>query len=164
MFRAEAVTHGDAPSLSKSADCVLACEAAALTRWLCSFGGWNSDFGSIRELSKENSHPEASHLAVWLVCIHVHSHRVLNTAELHGWQKTCHNYLHPVPTLVVFKLLNLPKVRAQILFYEDLFIFSLIVGMCACVRTHARMHTYVSIPMVIREGCQISWSWSKRQL
>lgn len=152
MFRAEAVTHGGAPSLSKSSECVLACEAAALTRWLCSFGGWNSDFGSIKDLSKENSHSQASHLAVWFVCIHVHSHRVLNAAEKYSWQKACHNYLRPVLTLVVFRLLNLPKVRAQVSFYKDLFIFNHCVCMYVCVHAHA------NIPMAIREGCQISWS------
>lgn len=68
MFRAEAVTHGDAPSLSKSAECVLACEAAALTRWLCSFGGWNSHFGSIKELPKKT--PTPKHPTGCMACVH----------------------------------------------------------------------------------------------
>lgn len=52
----------------------------------------------------------------YVACVHTCP---LTQGSEHGW--ACHNYLRPVPTLVVFKLLNLPEVRAQVSFYKDLF-------------------------------------------
>lgn len=69
--------------------CVFAWEAAVLTRSLCSFLGCNFEFGSDKELSKENPHPQVSHLVRGL-CVYMSIHAgFLTLAEQQGYLNVC---------------------------------------------------------------------------